>query len=117
MIATDDFEMPLNENPWIEAIVRMSRDGLPLQSRSRSNMPVDEIVSIAAGLFSTAATSHLMRDDTSACMFINAEHGALYIKAEKGNTLLLVLTDRDCTEQQVEAMIAAYDHPAMPADG
>jgi hypothetical protein len=109
MIDKNDFEPLLAANPSIEAVIRMGRDGLAQHSRSRSNAPVDEIVSIAAGLFSGSTGPGLLRPGPSARLFITAEHGCMYVRAEESGTLLLVLTDHEHTEQQLEAMLAAYE--------
>ena len=109
MIGHADFQPILNANPSIEAIFRLSRDGLPLHGLARTDRQVDEVVSIAAGLFSSALELGLARDDDNARLFIGAGHGSLFVKAEQGRTLLLVLTTGQCTERQIEAMIAGHE--------
>lgn len=105
MIGSADFQPVLDANPSIEAIFRMSRDGLPLHGLTRTDGKVDEVVSIAAGLFSSALELGLARNDDNARLFIGAGHGSLFIRAEKEKTLLLVLATGQSTERQIEAMI------------
>lgn len=109
MIGQSDFQPLLNTNPSVEAVFLLSRDGLPLHGHSRSDRPVDEVVSIAAGLFSAALDLGLAIDDGTARLFIGADHGSLFVRTEPENTLLLVLTTDPCTERQIEAMIEPYD--------
>jgi hypothetical protein len=108
MVGHTDFQPILNANHSIEAIFRLSRDGLPLHGLTRVDRQVDEVVSIAAGLFSSALELGLARDDDHARLFIGAAHGSLFVRAEKGQTLLLVLTTGQSTERQIEAMIDDY---------
>lgn len=98
----------MSANPSVEAIFRLSRDGLPLHGRSRGDRPVDEVVSIAAGLFSSAVELGLAGEEDQARLFVSAAHGSLFVKAEEGPTLLLILTTDQCTERQIEAMIDDY---------
>lgn len=110
MIGSADFQPLLNANPSIEAIFRMSRDGLPLHGLTRTSRKAEDVVSIAAGLFSSALELGLARDDDNARLFIGAGHGSLLVRAEQGQTLLLVLTTGQNTERQIEAMIDGNDN-------
>jgi predicted regulator of Ras-like GTPase activity (Roadblock/LC7/MglB family) len=110
MITPNDFTTMLAEHPTIEAIIRMSRDGLPLDSYTRGSKPVDEIVSIAAGLFAAAVEARLLRRSDSGRLLLCAEHGSLYCRAFDARTLLMVLTNEQQTEQQLDTLLDAYDH-------
>jgi predicted regulator of Ras-like GTPase activity (Roadblock/LC7/MglB family) len=105
MIDTNEFSRLLDENPSFEAVVRMSRDGLPLFSRARTAGTVDQVVAVAAGLFASALESGLMRDGAAPRLFVSAGHGALYLRTDDDRTLLLILTNSQCTEQQLETII------------
>jgi predicted regulator of Ras-like GTPase activity (Roadblock/LC7/MglB family) len=109
MITVNDFETLLEAHPSLEAVVRMSRDGLPLAALSRGNKPVDEIVSIVAGLYSSAMEANLIRDDNEGRLLFCAEHGSLYCRAFDDQTLLLLLTYDQKTEQQLEIMLDSYE--------
>jgi hypothetical protein len=104
-----DFQNVLNANLSIEAVFRFSRDGLALNGGARNGGQVDEVVSIAAGLFSYAVESGLVRDDEKARLLIEAGHGSLFVKAEPDKTLLLVLTKGQHTERQIEEMVGTID--------
>jgi predicted regulator of Ras-like GTPase activity (Roadblock/LC7/MglB family) len=105
MIDNNEFMRLLNENPSFEAIIRMSRDGLPLFSRARTTGTVDQVVALAAGLFASALESNLMNNGKAPRLFISAGHGALYLRSDDDQTLVLVLTNDQCTEQQIESII------------
>ena len=105
MIDNNEFSRLLDENPSFEAVVRMSRDGLPLFSRTRTAGPVDQVVAVAAGLFASALESGLMSGGAAPRLFISAGHGALYLRTDDDRTLLLILTNSQCTEQQLATII------------
>jgi predicted regulator of Ras-like GTPase activity (Roadblock/LC7/MglB family) len=110
MITPDDFTAMLAEHPTVEAVIRMSRDGLPLDSYSRGSKQADEIVSIAAELFASAVEARLLRRSDSGRLLLCAEHGSLYCRALDARTLLMVLTNDQQTEQQFDTLLDAYDH-------
>ena len=105
MSDTRDFETLLENHPAIEAVIRISRDGLPLASHTRADAPhIDEIVSVIAGLYAAARDSRLLKEDDGGRLFIGAVHGSLYCRAIDEQTLLLLLTTDQSTEQQLERM-------------
>jgi predicted regulator of Ras-like GTPase activity (Roadblock/LC7/MglB family) len=105
---TKALDVLLAGHAQVEAVIRMSRDGLPLASRTRADAPVDEIVSIAAHLFSAARDVRLLGDDAGR-LFVDAGHGSLYCRAIDADTLLLLLTNKKCTEQQLERMFEYWN--------
>ena len=52
----------------------------------------------------------LLRSGTSGHLLLCAEHGSLYCRAFDAQTLLLVLTDDQQTEQQLDTLLESYDH-------
>ena len=102
MSNTHNYEKLLAGHSSIEAVIHMSRDGLPLTSRTHADIPVDEIVSIVVGLYAAAEDARLLGGDTGGWLFIGAGHGSLYCRAVDAHTLLLLLTNNQSTEQQLE---------------
>lgn len=108
MHTKNDFETIFSGHPSVEAVIRLSRDGLPLASRARGNAPVDEIVSIVAGLFAAAAEAGLVENKDQGRLYIGARHGSLYCRAVGPEALLLMLTVDQCTEEQFERIFEAW---------
>lgn len=106
---THNFELLLAGHPSIEAVIHISRDGLPLASRTRTDAPIDGIVSIAAGLFAAAGEKNLLGNDGNGRLFIGAEHGSLYCRAVNDRTMILFLTNDTSTEQQLERLFEAWN--------
>jgi predicted regulator of Ras-like GTPase activity (Roadblock/LC7/MglB family) len=108
MAESPDFKTILENHPSIEAIISMSRDGLSLNSSTRSGKPIDEIVSIVAALYAAAMDANLVKADGDGRLFIDAAHGSLYCRSVDANTLLLLLTNDRCTEQQCERVFESW---------
>jgi len=108
MSHTTGFNALLAGHAQLEAVIRMSRDGLPLASHTRANAPADRLVSIAADLYSAAEEARLLGDGGAGRLFIDAEHGSLYCRAIDADTLLLLLTNSTCSEQQFERMFEEW---------
>jgi predicted regulator of Ras-like GTPase activity (Roadblock/LC7/MglB family) len=101
-----DLEIIVNSSSLIEAAIQLTRDGLPLCWYCRTDASVEEIASIAAGLFSMGFELELIPHQPNAQLFIDTAHGGMVIKVLSDNTLILVLSYKNCTMQILEKAIS-----------
>jgi predicted regulator of Ras-like GTPase activity (Roadblock/LC7/MglB family) len=92
----------VNTSPLVEAAIQLSKNGLPLAWRCRINVPVEEITSIAAGLFSMGFELELIPSKPAAQLSIETDHGAMLVRTLADNTLILILSARGCSLQTLE---------------
>jgi predicted regulator of Ras-like GTPase activity (Roadblock/LC7/MglB family) len=98
-------EAIVNYSLLIEAAIHLSRDGLPLAWYSRVTASVEEIASIAAGLFSMGFELDLIPNKPDAQLSIETTHGGMLIRALSDNTIILILSNKDCSMQILEKAI------------
>jgi predicted regulator of Ras-like GTPase activity (Roadblock/LC7/MglB family) len=88
--------------PLVEVAIHLSMEGLPLDWRCRTNTPVEEITSIAAGLFSIGFELGMVSGGSGAQLSIDTDHGAMLVRSLPDSTLLLLMSGRGCSQQDVE---------------
>jgi hypothetical protein len=105
MIEPFTIQAILHDHPTIEAVLHLSRSGLPLQCFSlREDFAYEEIVSIAGDLFKGATESASMSDKKALRLFIVADHGSMYLRMLVDETILCVLTCDTSSEQKLDAV-------------
>jgi len=102
MIESSVFKRILDANSDIEAVIQLSQDGFILQFESRYKDSVEEIVSIAAGLFATAKETESLIRNRKVQMFISTEHGMLYMRELADKSVLLSVIKNHTAYQQIE---------------
>jgi predicted regulator of Ras-like GTPase activity (Roadblock/LC7/MglB family) len=89
-------------SPFIEAAIQVSKEGLPLAWRCQSDASVEEIASIAAGLFSLGFELELLPKKQSAQLLIDTDHGTMLVRAMPNDALLIIMMARECSLQDIE---------------
>lgn len=92
----------INTFQFVEAVIQLSKDGLPLAWRCRIDAPVEEITSIAAGLFSMGFELELVPNRLTAQLSIETDYGFMLVRTLSDNTLILILSTRSCSLQALE---------------
>jgi predicted regulator of Ras-like GTPase activity (Roadblock/LC7/MglB family) len=102
IMQNSQLEIIINSFPQVEAAVKLSRDGLPLDWRCRGSASIEEISSIAAGLVSFGYELELVSDASSAQLTVETDHGAMLVRAFEDDSLVLILSSRGCSVQDIE---------------
>jgi predicted regulator of Ras-like GTPase activity (Roadblock/LC7/MglB family) len=90
----------------VEAVIHVSKDGLPLAWRCRSDISVEETASIVSGLFSLGFELDLVPDKNNAQLSIDTDHGAMLVQTMPDNTVVLVLTSRGGPMKEIEMKLS-----------
>jgi predicted regulator of Ras-like GTPase activity (Roadblock/LC7/MglB family) len=94
--------------PFVEAAVHVGQEGLPLAGRSRCGASIEEISSVAAGLFSFGLESGLVPERRTAQLSVAAEHGIMLIRMLPDATFLLLLITGGCPLNEIESALDHY---------
>lgn len=95
----------VNSSPSIEAALQMSKDGLPLLWNSRYDAPVEEIASIATGLFSMGFKLELLPKLPMARLSIETDHGSMVLRELPDATVVLALAARNYPIELLEIKV------------
>ncbi len=97
-------------SPLVEAVIRISKDGLPLAWRSRSDISVEEIASLVSGLFSLGFELGLAPDKNNAQLSIETDHGAMQVQTMPDDTIFLVLTSQGGPIKEIDMKLKCSFH-------
>ncbi len=97
-----------NASSFIEAVIQLSRDGLPLAWRCRFDSSVEEITSIVAGLFTLGFELELISQKQTAQLLIETDNGAMLVRTIPDDTFILILSARGCPVQELEMKLDQY---------
>ncbi|MBD3344716.1 MAG: hypothetical protein GF401_06605 [Chitinivibrionales bacterium] len=81
-------------SPAIEAVAQVSKDGLPTAWQVRGAASVEEIVSLAAGLFAAGCNLDVLPDTGEKKLSVTTDHGTMYIRELNESRFIMVLFAR-----------------------
>jgi|WetSurMetagenome_2_1015567.scaffolds.fasta_scaffold226600_2 predicted regulator of Ras-like GTPase activity (Roadblock/LC7/MglB family) len=105
-----ELEEIFSTSPLVEAVIQVSKDGLPLAWRCRSDISVEETASLVSGLFSLGFELDLVPDKKSAQLSIDTDHGTMLMQTMPDNSVMLVLTSRGGPIKEIEIKLAYAFH-------
>ncbi len=112
----------LRRVPQVEAVVRLSRDGLLLSRHARNAAAIEELSVVGADILHAVRESGLTRDEEKRRVTVEAEHGTMYLREMGDQTVMLVLVGgtggRSTVASEIErAFAAAGENTRKTAQG
>jgi predicted regulator of Ras-like GTPase activity (Roadblock/LC7/MglB family) len=92
-------------SPLVEAVVQISRDGLPLAWRCRGDCPVEQIASVAAGLFSLGCEMGIAPEKKHGLLSIDTGRGVLLMQSMPDETFCCVMAAKGCPQSEIESKL------------